>query len=112
VSVPCFLAESYLAATTGALEDARSRARRAAELGVGVRYLRTTFLPGDETVFHLFEAPSAAALEDAGRRAALAIERIVEAVEGAAELNAASAARSLSACRRATPVRPSRKEEQ
>jgi len=43
-------------------------------------------VPGDEIVLHLFEAPSAAALEDAGGRAALRYERIVEAVEGAAEI--------------------------
>ena len=26
--------------------------------GIGVRYLRTTFLPGDETILHVFEAMS------------------------------------------------------
>ena len=41
-----------------------------------------TFLSGDETVLHLFEAPSAAELDRAGRRAELEFERIVEAVEG------------------------------
>ncbi len=34
------------------------------------------------TILYLFEAPSAAALDEAGRRAALPFERIVEAVEG------------------------------
>lgn len=74
--------ESYVA-SSGAVEEARERARRTAELGVNVRYVRTTFLPEDETVMHLFEAPSAAVLDEAGRRAALPFERIVEAVEGA-----------------------------
>jgi len=74
--------ESYLAASPTAVEDARERARRTAALGSGVRYLRTTFLPGDETLLHLFEAPSAEALDEAGRRAALPFERIVEAVDG------------------------------
>jgi len=83
--VPSYLVESYLADTTDGVDDARARARRTAELGFGVRYVRTTFLPGDETILHLFEAPSAAALDEAGRRAALPFERIVEAVEGAAE---------------------------
>jgi hypothetical protein len=83
--MPSYLVESYHAATPAALEDARERAQRTAELGDGVRYLRTTFLPGDETILHLFEAPSASALDEAGRRAALPFERIVEAVEGAAD---------------------------
>jgi hypothetical protein len=57
--------------------------RRAAELGPGIRYVRTTFLPGDETILHLFEAPSVEELEAAGRQAALSFERIVEAIEQA-----------------------------
>ena len=83
--MPSYLIESYLADRPSALDDARERARRVAELGHGVRYVRTTFLPGDETILHLFEAPSIEALDEAGRRAALQFERIVEAVEGAAD---------------------------
>ena len=79
--MPSYLVESYVSST--AVDEARDQARRTAELGEGVRYVRTTFLPGDETILHLFEAPSAAVLGDAGRRAALPFERIVEAVEGA-----------------------------
>jgi hypothetical protein len=82
--VPSFLVEAY-GAGPSAVDDARTRAQRTAELGDGVRYVRTTYLPGDETILHLFEAPSAAALGDAGRRAALPYERIVEAVEGSRE---------------------------
>jgi hypothetical protein len=82
--MPSYLVESY-GAGPAAVDDARERARLAAELGDGVRYLRTTFLPGDETILHLFEAPSASAVDEAGRRAALPIERIVEAVEGPAD---------------------------
>lgn len=80
--MPSYLVESYLAATPAAVEDARAQARRTAELGDGVRYVRTTFLPGDETILHFFEAPSASALEEAARRTALQFERIVEAVDG------------------------------
>ena len=80
--MPSYLVESYLAATPAAADDARERARRTEELGIGVRYVRTTFLPGDETILHLFEAPSVSALDEAGRRAALQFERIVEAVDG------------------------------
>jgi hypothetical protein len=83
--VPSYLVESYLANSAAAVDAARERARRTAELGDGITYLRTTFLPEDETILHLFEAPSADVLGDAGRRAALSFERIVEAVDGAAE---------------------------
>jgi hypothetical protein len=80
--MPNYLVESYLADSAAAVEQARERARRAAELGEGVRYIRTTFLPEDETVLHVFEARSLEALTSAGRLAELPFERIVEAVEG------------------------------
>ena len=83
--MPSYLVESYLTDSLAAVADARERAHLAAELGTGVRYVRTTFLPGDETVLHVFEAASADALERAARLAALAHERIVEAVEDSAE---------------------------
>ena len=81
--MPSYLVESY--ATEGGVESDRERARLAAELGTGVRYVRTTFLPGDETILHLFEATSAEALGQAARNAALQYDRIVEAIEGRAE---------------------------
>ena len=81
--MPRYVVESY---TTGsAVEEACRRARLAAEQDAGVRYVRTTFLREEEMVLHVFEAPSAATLEDAGRRAALQFERIVEAIEASAE---------------------------
>jgi hypothetical protein len=75
-----YLVESY--AVGSVVDEQRDRARRAAEVGTGVRYVRTTFLPGDETVLHVFEASSAEALREAASAAALPYERIVEAVEG------------------------------
>lgn len=83
--MPSYLIEAYAADSLAAVEHARQCARRAAELGRNVRYVRTTFLPGDETILHLFEAPSAEELGRAGLLAALPFERIVEAVERAAE---------------------------
>jgi hypothetical protein len=80
--MPSYLVESY--APGSAATDQRERARRAAELGTGVRYLRTTFLPGDETVLHAFEAASPESLREAAHAAELPYERIVEAVEGTA----------------------------
>jgi Nickel responsive protein SCO4226-like len=79
--MPNFLVESYLADAPAAVELARERARAVADEEAGVRYVRTTFIPGDETILHVFEAPSLAALRRAARRGALAFDRIVETVE-------------------------------
>src|SRR5439155_27013078 len=64
--MPNYLVESYLADSPAAVEQSRQRAVRTAELGQGVRYVRTTFLPDDETVLHVFEAPSPEAITRAG----------------------------------------------
>jgi hypothetical protein len=79
--VPSFLIESYLPQEAGAFADALARAHRATDLADDVSYVRTTYLPIDETCLHLFEAPSAVALGEAARLAALGHLRIVEAVE-------------------------------
>jgi hypothetical protein len=78
--MPMYVVESY-GAGEDALAQARARAVRAVGLASGIRYLRTTFLPSDETLLHVFEAASADELRAAVRLAALAHERIVEAVE-------------------------------
>ena len=66
------------------LEQASARLRAAAAQlsreGTPVRYLRSLFLPEDETCFHFFEAVSAAAVGEASRRAELTYDRIVEAI--------------------------------
>jgi hypothetical protein len=49
--------------------------------GTPVRCLRSIFIPVDESYFHLFEGPSAEAIEEVGRQAALEHERIVEVLE-------------------------------
>ena len=82
--MPTYIVESYGASHGDALINARERALNAAELGTGVRYVRTTFLPDDETVLHVFEASSADEVRRAAELAALRHERIVEAVEGSA----------------------------
>jgi Nickel responsive protein SCO4226-like len=83
--MPNFLIESYLADTCDAVDLARERARSVGAEGTGIRYVRTTFIPGDETILHLFEATSLAALRRAARRSALPCDRIVEAVEDSGE---------------------------
>ena len=83
--MPRFLVETHVSDSSTAFDDACERARLTAKAGPGVSYVHTTFLPGDETVLHLFEADSTAALESAGRKVGLRFERIVEAIEDTAD---------------------------
>ena len=80
--MPSYLVEAYLP-HSGA-DEARATARRArgaaktlSSEGVTIRYVRTTFLPDDETCFHLFEAVSADAVEEVSRQAKLGRVRVV-----------------------------------
>ena len=80
-----FLVELYVARSDGAgVERSAERARLAAEElsrgGTRVRYLRSIFVPEDETAFFLYEAASAEAVYEAAHRASLDFERITEAV--------------------------------
>jgi hypothetical protein len=88
--VPSYLVELYLPRSRADEAPAIvSRARAAAaELtaeGMAVRYVRTTYVPDDETCFHLFEADSASPVEEVCTRAALGRIRIVAAVDEPAE---------------------------
>jgi hypothetical protein len=83
--VPSFLVEVYIPCS---LEDARETARQLcsaadelARAGTPVRYLRTTFVPDDETCFHVLEAPGRDAVTELSRRAGLDRARIVPAFE-------------------------------
>ena len=80
-----FLVEIYASRTdAAAVERSAIRAQRAAEEltreGTPVRYLRSIFVPEDETCFLLYEARSAEAVRDALRRASLPAGRVGEAV--------------------------------
>jgi hypothetical protein len=78
-SVTVYLLETYLARSQSAgLTELDKRLRQAAQ-GQPVRYLRTTYLPEDETCFHYIEAPTAAAAERFAEHAQLAIDRVLEA---------------------------------
>ena len=84
-----FVVECYVSrADAGAVERGAERARLAAEEltreGTPVRYLRSIFVPEDETCFFMCEAASADAVRETARRAALPFDRIAVAV---AELN-------------------------
>jgi len=76
--MPSYLVESLAASSPEGFDDACRRARSVTVHDAGIRYVRTTFLPGDETVMHVFEAPSLQALADAGGVAGLQFERIVQ----------------------------------
>jgi hypothetical protein len=81
-----YLVELYLPrAGADGLQSAARRARAAAEEmtreGTPIRYLRGIFLGGDEICFHLYEASSPELVVEASRRAAIPVERVVEAVD-------------------------------
>ena len=48
--------------------------------GIQVRFLRSIFVPEDETCFHLYEAASAEDVREAARLAELPFESVVEAM--------------------------------
>ncbi len=84
--MPTFLIEAYEPNRHGeSLADIERRSRTvAAELsreGTAVRYLRSIYVPADETCFHILEGASLEAIEELARRAGLAFDRITEAVE-------------------------------
>jgi hypothetical protein len=81
--MPTYLVESY--GTDSTVGDQRVRAARAAAVGSGITYIRTTVVPGDETLLHLFEAASPEALQEAVEGVALDCDRIVEVTEARAD---------------------------
>jgi hypothetical protein len=81
--MPEFLVELYVSraeAETVELTSERARAAAAQLTGEGtsVHYLRSIYVPEDETCFHLFEGSSADAVREAARRAGLRVERLSE----------------------------------
>jgi hypothetical protein len=81
--MPRYLVESYAANAPERFDDVHARARLTAELGANVEHVRSTFVPDDEVVLHIFDARSERSLRDAVTRAGLDHERIVEAVDAA-----------------------------
>jgi hypothetical protein len=76
-----YLVELYVP-HADAVRQGAERTRLAAEQltreGTPVRYVRSIFVPEDETCFHLCEAGSAEAVHEAVRRAAIPFERVAE----------------------------------
>ena len=84
--MPLYLAELYRAsAGSGDLAEAAARARAAASAmnraGPRVRYVRSVFIPADETWFLLYDASTAADVLEAAGKAGIRLERVVEAIE-------------------------------
>jgi hypothetical protein len=80
-----YIVEVYEPRTSaGGCAAAAARARSVTEEmradGTDVRFLRSIFLPPDETCLHLFEAPSPLEVTRAAARAGIRADRIVEAI--------------------------------
>lgn len=85
-----YLVERYLPGITpdqlmAAAGSAKQTTAAMTQEGTPVRYLRSTFVPGEEKCFCLFEGPSADAVKTANERAQIPFERIVEATLVASE---------------------------
>jgi hypothetical protein len=83
--VPAFLLELYLsreaeASARRGAADARLAAEELTRAGIRVRVLRSIFVPAEETLFLLYDAGSAADVQEAVRRAGLDAGRVAEAV--------------------------------
>lgn len=79
--VEAYAPKSHAEETREAGRQARVAAEELAREGTQVRYVRTTYLPDDETCFHIFEAASEEVVGDVCRRAGIASGRIVRAME-------------------------------
>jgi hypothetical protein len=80
-----YLLEAYTPASA-LLEEVEARMRMAAaelsESGTPVRYVRSIFVPDDETCFHLLDGPSHEAVAEAAKRAGISTARITKALPG------------------------------
>jgi len=70
---------------TAAATRAKTTTARMREEGTPVRYLRSTFIPGDDKCYCLFEGPSPNVVEEANRQAEIPYDRVVEATHIASE---------------------------
>jgi hypothetical protein len=84
--VPSYFVETYVPRTRpddarAAGRCVRAAARELTRAGEPIRYVRMTFLPGDETCFYVLVADRAEAVAEVCRRAGVASPRIVPALE-------------------------------
>jgi hypothetical protein len=87
--MPTFIAETFVPVTredeveaTTARLSGLHRAPGGASMRVPVRYVRSTFVPGDEVCFHVFEAASAADVVRVAADLGVRLDRVAEAREG------------------------------
>jgi hypothetical protein len=83
--MPSYLIECYLPLSRRReLSATATRVRRAADAvaaeGAQIRYVSSTFLPGDELCLHFLEAESVEAVSRVSGRARIAFDRVVEAI--------------------------------
>ena len=81
-----YMVERTLAGITteqlaGAQRAAITGAQKATTGGTPVRYIRSTFVPGEDRCMCLFEAKTADAVRDVNESAGLPFTRIVEALD-------------------------------
>ena len=72
--MPEFLVEAYVSRT-----DAQIEAQRFDNASPAVRFVRSIFVPEDETCFYVFQARSIDAVREAVSRVGLRVDRITEA---------------------------------
>ncbi len=105
-----FLVELYVSQAEAAVaverdEQARASAEELAAEGLPIAYVRSIFVPEDETCLLLYEAASGEAVREAMTRAGLPFERIAEVVSSA--LGDERSTSNGAAARRRTPHRRS-----
>ena len=81
-----YMVESYVSAEPsmrwrGAAKQAEAGTNLPKQEGNSVRYVRSIFVPEDETCLHVFEGPSLYAIQTATERAGIRFERIVEVMQ-------------------------------
>jgi len=80
------MVESYpVGLTADELTAASDRAARVAQElqldGINVRLVESTLVPAEDSLFCIFEAPSREVVEEIAARAAIPIDRLIEAVD-------------------------------
>lgn len=84
--MPVYMVERDLPGFTndqlaGAQQAAIASSQKSTTNGTPVRYIRSTFVPGEARCMCLFEAGSSAAVRDVNESAGLPFTRIVEAMD-------------------------------
>jgi hypothetical protein len=74
-----YLVEGYWPPTAGRADPERLARIAEASGGGAIRFLGAVTVPSDETVFWLFDAPSAEDLRTAAAAAGMTVDRITEA---------------------------------